>query len=281
MKVAIFCNDDLTSNIVFSEVFNLEEIKVAGIYVMKTPKHHKKSILFAALGLLKKMSFRYWIFLVIVSTLFKVFEFVTAAFQLPPKSGYLVSLRRYAELNGIQYKKIHDFSDPDFIRSIQKEELDLLLIRVGAILSGDLISSPKFGTWCLHSSILPSGRGIAGEFHALRHDDLPVGSSLFKVIEKLDEGPVIDRVTINRERSASVYHHIILNNRSAAKLIAKKCEWLHSEKLISHIPPNKDVQSSYFSWPVGSQVRDLRKKGTYLMTLTEFCQLFLLAIRAR
>ena len=233
---------------------------------MKTPKHHEKSILFAALGLLKKMSFRYWMFLVIVSTLFKLFEFVTVAFQLPPKSGYLVSLRRYAELNEIQYKKVHDFSDPDFIQSIQEEELDLLLIRVGAILSGDLISSPKFGTWCLHSSILPSGRGIAGEFHALRHDDLPVGSSLFEVIEQLDEGPVIDQFTINKDRSASVYHHIISNNRAAAKLIAKKCGWLHSEKLIPHIPPNKDVQSSYFSWPVGSHVRDLRKQGINLIS---------------
>ena len=80
-------------------------------------------------------------------------------FNLPPKSGYLVSLRRYAELNEIQYKKVHDFSDPDFIQSIQEEELDLLLIRVGAILSGDLISSQSLA---LGVCILVYCRLVAG-----------------------------------------------------------------------------------------------------------------------
>ena len=279
MRVALICNDDATTNTIFAPIFAIETIDVAAVYFIASPHRKSGSNITGALRLFQKMTFSYWLYLVFTNGIFKIFEFLTLQFSASPQHNHMVSLRRLAKLRGITCQKISDFSDDNFIKDIERLKLDLLIIRVGAILKPELIDSPREGTWCVHSSVLPACKGIAGEFHSLCDENLPIGSSVFKVTAKLDDGPVIAQIITERAANKSLFFHMQQNNKNAGSLLNKMLHDKVQDKKTSYDLPGKKLKASYFSWPQKEQMAQFRKKGNSLISLSEILQNLRTALR--
>ena len=57
MRIALLCNDDITTNIIFSKVFSSTFCTVAAVYFAKSPLPSASNSLFAASYLFKKVAF--------------------------------------------------------------------------------------------------------------------------------------------------------------------------------------------------------------------------------
>ena len=121
-----------------------------------------------------------------LQTEFKSIQYNDNILNLEPQHGLLCSVKKLASNAAIPVKTVDSFSSTEFEDEIKALQLDLLIVRIGEILPTQVFSSPRLGTWCVHSSILPSARGIAGEFHVLRNANLPMGSTIFRISENLD-----------------------------------------------------------------------------------------------
>lgn len=281
MKIAIFANDDMTSNVIFSKLFDTTDIYIIGLYIAASPRKGASSMVGGAISLLRRMAFTYWLFLVFTNGAFKVFEFLTLRFGWPPHSGPLCSLRRIAQVRGVNCRKVTDFSSPEVISELQKGGVDLLVIRVGDILQPQVLDIPRYGTWCVHSSLLPSFKGIAGEFHALRTPKAPIGSTIFQVTSALDEGPPLGQVAIQRDESGSVFQHLISNNIAAGKLLLSMAQQVsHRGEFSTQLYSAQALlKPSYYSWPKPDDLKMLRRQRKVLIRPIEAVRLMLIVFR--
>jgi hypothetical protein len=280
MRVFIFSNDDLTSNIIFSGVLDLPGVEVAGVALAASPNRKSGGQLTGALALLRKVAFRYWLYLVVTNGLFKLYDMITRWFQLTPRFGPLVSLRRLCQAHSVPVSVVQDFSGDAMQQTLAGADIDLLLIRIPAILKKQILDIPKHATWCVHSSLLPGYKGIAGEFHALRHSDR-VGTTIFKVTDTLDEGAPLFQIEVPSSRSASMFSHMLRNNLAAAKLLRQCVETLRDGSKESANLLNQGMAPSYFSWPQSKEVREFRDRGGTLISGREVASLFCSCLRAR
>lgn len=272
MKVAILTNDDLTGSLVFSPILALPDVVVEAVVFSESPMKGK-SAFSAVCGLRRKMAFRYWLFLVVSNGFFVLFSTISATLRLSGSYGDLDYLRAHAHGAGIPVHTCADFNSAELKALLHGLAVDLLLIRVSAILDKEVLSIPRKGTWCVHSSLLPAFGGIAGEFQALRTGCSTIGSTVFEVTEKLDEGPPLAQTEIPARSDNSLFSHIIANNRAAGALLAGMVADLAADRDPRRTLLNESLQPSYFSWPKEEQVTEFRRKGWRLVSLREILRL--------
>lgn len=281
MKIAIFANDDLTSNLIFAPLFDLPDVEIVSVRVAASPRSGKSSLFGGAIALLRQIDFRYWLYLAYTNGLFKVFEIATGLFESSARYGFFVSLRALAREHNVPYSHTTVFNSPDVIADLERDQVDLLVIRVGAVLKPNLLAVPRKGTWCVHSSILPAFKGIAGEFHALRTPGAPVGSTVFKVTPVLDEGPPLAQVAVARQDDQTVFRHMVANNLAAGGLLAGMVKALARSEPVPSTLLNEGVEPSYFSWPMPEQVDQLAARTGGLIGLADAVRLAACALRLR
>jgi folate-dependent phosphoribosylglycinamide formyltransferase PurN len=279
MKVAILANDDLTGSLIFSPILRLPHVEIAAVIFSESPMKGRKSMLAAALSLRKRMAFHYWLFLVITNGLFAVFSRIAVALFLHGSYGDLESLRAHARYNGIPVQASSDFNSSALKQLLRDLHVDLLLIRVSAILDAEVLGIPSKGTWCIHSSLLPAYGGIAGEFQAMRCGEAMLGSTVFEVTERLDEGPPLAQVAMPVQSDSSLFSHIVANNRAAGHLLAEMVADLADGNLPNRPLLNSGIKPSYYSWPKEEQVTEFRQKGWRLAFFREIFRLGLAALR--
>ena len=280
MRIAVFANDDMTSNLIFAPLFEVPGVEVVRVSFASGPKRHSRSMLGGAFSLARQMSLRYWAFLVMSNGLFKVFEGLTLGLRLSPRWGPLASVRRLAALKGLECNRVQDFSSSEIVADLKAKKVDLLLIRIGDRLKDEVIHIARLGTWCIHSSLLPAFGGIAGEFHALRTAGAPVGSTVFEVTPVLDGGPPLSQVAFPRSKDRSVYYHMVNNNIAAGELLVSMVRALANDAPLPRWLLNEGLDRSYFSWPSGDHVAQLRRAGMRIIRLSEIVRLALVSIRA-
>ncbi len=111
--------------------------------------------------------------------------------------------------------------EADFIKSL---DLDLaVVVAYGQILSDDILLLSKNGFINIHASLLPRWRGAAPIQRSLINMDKITGISIMKINNKLDEGPVCNRYTIDVESNEN------------AKSLSEKLSKLGSDKILENI----------------------------------------------
>ncbi|MEQ8402146.1 MAG: formyltransferase family protein [Roseitalea porphyridii] len=272
--MAILTNDDLTGSIVFSPLLSgSDSFEVVSVALSKSPVKGRGGAVSSVLSLAQKMSFRYWLFLLVTNGLFQFFAWRWSRTSLLPDPASFVPIRSGARKSGIPVLIVEDFNEPDLRKHLADQKVDLLLIRISAILKSGMLSVPRFGTWCVHSSLLPAYGGIAGEFHALRQGQLRIGSTVFSVTEKLDAGPPLAQVSLPVDEQRSLFHHIVSNNQRASDLLREMVEQQAGGKPPGGSLLNAGLDASYFTWPSASDVKEFRDRRGRLVELSEIADL--------
>ncbi len=74
------------------------------------------------------------------------------------------------------------------------KEIDLVLVfAYGKIIPKKLLDLTTYGFWNIHPSLLPKYRGPSPTSAPLVNGDLETGTTLIKLDEKMDHGPIIDQ----------------------------------------------------------------------------------------
>ncbi|MDC0495986.1 formyltransferase family protein [Planktomarina temperata] len=138
--------------------------------------------------------------------------------------------------------------DPDLIISLTANQ----------IFKRDLLSIPKYGCINLHTSQLPSYRGIMPTFWALYNDEKRTGVSVFMIDDGIDTGPIIKQeiVEINNRSHRDL---ILKTKRLGVKLLLEAVENI-ATGAVAYIE-NKGNQASYYGKPTRDDVRHFIKKG--------------------
>ncbi|MBM3996281.1 MAG: hypothetical protein FJ303_19325 [Planctomycetes bacterium] len=265
LRVFILSNDDLTSNIIFSSLLDVPEIEICGVAYTATLTG-KKGGAAGALAILEKTDWRYWLFLVFINGFFKIFDVLStfSARWLPWLADWLMSRQMIALKAACLAKNIPvhfsaDFNSEEFLTILRDAQPDLVVIRVNQILKAEILAIPRLGTWCVHSSLLPSYQGIAAEFHGLRNGETMLGTSIFRVELELDKGPVIFQSAIRVRPGETVFVHMLRNNFAAGVLLCNAVRRLASGGPV--LPIMNTLEKSYHSWPKPGQVSELRRRG--------------------
>ncbi len=119
---------------------------------------------------------------------------VTLAPKYAIRKARFFSLDDIAALNGIDLVYVHRISDLKTVNIVEKLNPDLIIESGWSqIIPSSILSIPNKGCIGLHYGWLPDYRGGASLNWALIRGEKEWGASLFYLVERVDEGDIIDR----------------------------------------------------------------------------------------
>ncbi len=71
-----------------------------------------------------------------------------------------------------------------------------IVMAYGHILPGNILELPKFGTWNIHTSLLPCWRGAAPITYSILNGERETGVTFMKMVQKMDAGPILKQMKI-------------------------------------------------------------------------------------
>ena len=90
-----------------------------------------------------------------------------------------------------------NFKDNENIKLFKELNPDLVIVMAyGNLLPNNILNLPTFGCINIHVSLLPRWRGAAPVEYALLNGEKQTGVTIFKLVDKLDAGPIISQVSI-------------------------------------------------------------------------------------
>jgi len=102
---------------------------------------------------------------------------------------------------------------------------DLICVTAfGQILSPELLSTPEHGCLNVHASLLPRWRGASPINAAIQEGDLTTGVTIMKMSEGLDDGPILDQISID------------ISDDDTAGSLSERLAILGAELLVKTIP---------------------------------------------
>lgn len=268
LKVYLLSNDDLTSSLVFAPLFSRPNVEVVGVTYTATLTAGKGGWA-GVRKVLEKTGWRYWTYLVFTNGCFKVFEKLALLLGPLAPAARENSVRWEANRRGIPVSSCADFNAPEFLQHLRESGAELVLIRINQLLKESFLAVPAQGTWNVHSSLLPSYAGIAGEFQMLRHGESTYGTTVFRVTPRLDEGEPVLRVVLPVVPGASVFTHMLTNNRATGRALADAVEAVACGNQPALVADPERRKPSYFTWPLATDVQAFRRAGGRLISWTE------------
>lgn len=273
MKLFLLANDDLTTSLIFAPLLDSPAVEIVGLAHTATVAGGRTGLFGGALRLLRKMAIGYWCYLVFINGCYKLHDGLARLLGRTRRHGPLVSLRQRCRRRGVPIHRVADFGSQAFHDVLRASGAELLVIRVNQILTPATLAIPARGTWCVHSSLLPAYRGIAGEFHALRRGERLLGTTIFHVEPELDRGPPLFQTAHATEQGGSVFAHMVRNNLAAGAMLRSAVERLSLASGVEPCLVGSPPAASYFSWPRREQLRELHRRGHSLITLGEALRL--------
>jgi methionyl-tRNA formyltransferase len=88
--------------------------------------------------------------------------------------------------------------DPALLDALRALDADLGVVAAyGRILPAEVLALPRFGLINVHASLLPRWRGAAPVHRAILAGDLTTGVTIMRVVQALDAGPMLAKVTMD------------------------------------------------------------------------------------
>ena len=102
---------------------------------------------------------------------------------------------------GIPVIQPQDVNEPDIVAKLVNLKPDIVItVAYGGYLKKAIRKLPVYGCINLHPSLLPKYRGAAPISYALFNGDTRTGVTVFKIVAKMDAGPVISQIEIEIRR---------------------------------------------------------------------------------
>jgi methionyl-tRNA formyltransferase len=169
------------------------------------------------------------------------------------------TIERYCRREKIECHKTFDVNGESALRFARDFSPDLIVsLYTMHIYKKPILSIPRLGAIGSHPSILPNYRGLEVFFWAMANGETEIGSSVFYLSERLDDGLVIREKLLPLPVSYSMMQTYWLITEAAAELLTEATYDIENENLNLRKP---DGKGSYFPMPTRSAVRRFRARG--------------------
>lgn len=252
MKLIIFCNRDLESNLFLNLILPKISTYVIGIYLSDAVG--KKSIKETPKALL---SLKFLEQTLLNETVFPMLD--ASSRNLGTK---LLTFSELSKKYGFPIESCNDVISSERIKWFQKICPDLVLsIRYGKIFKQEFIKIPKYGILNLHSGKLPDYRGVLATFRALQNGDDEIMTTLHFIEDgTIDTGRIIGFSPIQVNKSKSLLGNIMALYPASVPLVVdtiKKIAEGNKSKILT--TPNDG--GNYFSFPSEEDICSFSKLG--------------------
>lgn len=151
------------------------------------------------------------------------------------KSMQYTPVKEAAVKYGIPVFQPEKVKDPNFIEQLKSIDMDVIVvIAFGQILPESILNLPRFGCINVHASLLPSYRGAAPIQRVILDGKKTSGVTTMFMSEGLDEGDMIDKITIlldKKETFGSLHDKLSLEG---AKLLLQTLEKIENGSAVRH-----------------------------------------------
>jgi len=135
---------------------------------------------------------------------------------------------------GIPILQPKDVNDLEILQKLQQIKPDIIITAAyGGYLKRAIRKLPRFGCINLHPSLLPKYRGSAPIKFTLFNGDKITGNTIFKIVAKMDAGPILSQKEIKIEKLdnyTSLYEKL---SQKGAEDLLELLEKLEKEEIIS------------------------------------------------
>jgi folate-dependent phosphoribosylglycinamide formyltransferase PurN len=265
LKIAIISNDDnLWSLYAWNNVFNSQlfgkEYEVAGFWTceQKFCNNNRVKIWKWYLNI-----FGAWNF-------FKLFCFVISyqvvAFIKSLSGQFNTSFKGLCRKNNVPYFQTPSPNDPDFIKWVKENNIDVLIIMVDHILKAEIINSPNICVINKHASMLPVNKGLFPFFWAKVNNEIQ-GISFHKVNEAIDEGDLYfqQQVTAPSLLSSMIIFYFYVHHNYFSMLGTA----LNNIAASQTVTPPANLSSSYYGRPTTAHYAAFKKNGGRLINFKD------------
>lgn len=159
-----------------------------------------------------------------------------------------------------------DVNSDDFFEFVKSKNLDLLVSVGGSQkFKKRILEAPKYGCINMHNSKLPKFRGMLPTFWALLNfeNDSTSATTIFKMDEDLDSGPIILQEEFKLDEEESLDHLIKRTKRDGARLMVEAIKKYQSGE--PKLYPNNPSEATYFSFPGKKDIQRFNEKGYRLL----------------
>ena len=167
--------------------------------------------------------------------------------QPPRPKGRGMNIQNSPVHNEALKKKIpvfhpENFKDNENIELFKELNPDLVIVMAyGILLPNKILNLPTFGCINIHLSLLPRWRGAAPVEYALLNGEKETGITIFKLVDKLDAGPIISQVSILVDESLNKNELFKKLNNIGKELIIKILPDYFDNKIILKDQNEKDA----------------------------------------
>ena len=260
MKIVIITTDSLFSCIIAKNLMVSRFVDVEGIIFLPSKKG-SSTYYSTLLEVLNTGGFRFLFYKVFVQLCFYITRLLGRMMVLSNN----VSLKSLATKHDINYVDIADCNGRGSIKFITDKNADILLsINVYQKISVETIQTAKVAALNVHFGLLPKFRGMSPHIWALAKNESFIGITVHQVVEKLDEGKIIqqDRIVVNANDSA--FELCYRGCVAAQKTIDSALNKIKKEDFVGL---EQVGRPSYYSFPTKKCIKSLRKNGFKLMKI--------------
>lgn len=127
----------------------------------------------------------------------------------------------------------------DEIQQIKNLKPDLIILAAyGQIIPKEILDIPKYGSLCLHPSLLPKYRGPSPIQAAILNGDKETGVTIIKMDEKIDHGPILaqQELEILNPKSQILNNYQITNSQITTEVLSKILSKTGAKLLLETLP---------------------------------------------
>ena len=131
------------------------------------------------------------------------------------------AVKKYAKSENLKILQPKNLKNNDFIQELRSLEANLQIVVAFRMLPKIVWQMPKYGTFNLHASLLPSYRGAAPIHWAIINGETKTGVTTFFIDDKIDTGAIIlqSETEISNSETVGLLHDKLMN--LGAELVVK------------------------------------------------------------
>lgn len=173
------------------------------------------------------------------------------------------NINDYLKRLGINCSYIDEINNDIIYKKLRDQEPDLFFFALfDKIASEEFCSIPKLGTYNIHMGKLPNYKGGLSSFWVLRFQDKTAGSSIHKVIKKIDSGELIDEVKFDINTN-SMHLLMLKTMKESSGMINRAINNILNEK--TNVIDITNKKSNYYLYPTKEDFKEFYKKGYRLI----------------
>jgi methionyl-tRNA formyltransferase len=194
-----------------------------------------------------------------------------------PQNGGKLTFRGLSDRYQIPFHRVDDINSPHWLGALHDFRPDFTLsVRFSNVFRAEAIAAARFGTFNVHPGALPRYAGLFPSFRALLDGQTQIGSTLHRMDEVIDAGPVLGIVWTPMVAAKGLLWHVFKSYYGGLDLFVDLLPQLSQGLPVEEVPQDLS-QRQYRSMPAPEEVRRFFAHGLqlfdpacYQATLHEF-----------